>query len=75
MNALSTDTSASVDLYWIPLGAGGHSVRLNGHVSQVLHKGGGVDELVRVLRELTARCETGLDRASTPVRTHETTGE
>ena len=24
--------SASVDLYWLPLGAGGHSVRLNGKV-------------------------------------------
>jgi hypothetical protein len=23
---------ASVDLYWLPLGAGGHSVRLNGQL-------------------------------------------
>ena len=27
-----TPPSAAVDLYWIPLGAGGHSVRLNGKV-------------------------------------------
>ena len=26
------DAEASVDLYWLPLGAGGHSVRLNGRV-------------------------------------------
>jgi hypothetical protein len=25
-------TAAAVDLYWLPLGAGGHSVRLNGRV-------------------------------------------
>src|SRR5215204_569030 len=28
--------SAAVDLYWIPLGAGGHSVRLNGKVYETL---------------------------------------
>ncbi len=27
-----TVTTAGVDLYWLPLGAGGHSVRLNGRV-------------------------------------------
>jgi hypothetical protein len=27
-----TSTSGSVDLYWLPLGAGGHSVRINGLV-------------------------------------------
>ena len=26
------DAEASVDLYWLPLGAGGHSVRLNGRI-------------------------------------------
>src|SRR5205814_6171686 len=26
------ESVASVDLYWLPLGAGGHSVRLNGRV-------------------------------------------
>jgi len=26
------DPLASVDLYWLPLGAGGHSVRLNGRI-------------------------------------------
>ena len=28
--------SASVDLYWLPLGAGGHSVRLNGQVFEAV---------------------------------------
>ena len=28
--------TAAVDLYWIPLGAGGHSVRLNGRVFEAL---------------------------------------
>jgi hypothetical protein len=27
-------SAAAVDLYWIPLGAGGHSVRFNGKVSR-----------------------------------------
>jgi hypothetical protein len=31
----STSATASVDLYWLPLGAGGHSVRLNGKVFEV----------------------------------------
>jgi hypothetical protein len=29
-------TDASIDLYWLPLGAGGHSVRLNGQVFEAL---------------------------------------
>jgi hypothetical protein len=29
-------TSASVDLYWLPLGAGGHSVRLNGRIFEAV---------------------------------------
>jgi hypothetical protein len=29
-------TTAAVDLYWLPLGAGGHSVRLNGRVYEAL---------------------------------------
>ena len=29
-------TAAAVDLYWIPLGAGGHSVRLNGRVFEAV---------------------------------------
>ena len=28
--ATTTVSRASIDLYWLPLGAGGHSVRLNG---------------------------------------------
>jgi len=31
-----TSPSAAVDLYWIPLGAGGHSVRLNGKVFEAV---------------------------------------
>jgi hypothetical protein len=27
---------AGVDLYWLPLGAGGHSVRLNGRVFEAI---------------------------------------
>jgi hypothetical protein len=30
---------ASIDLYWLPLGAGGHSVRLNGRVYEALAAG------------------------------------
>ena len=26
------ETAAAVDLYWLPLGAGGHFVRLNGRM-------------------------------------------
>jgi hypothetical protein len=33
---LGTTTPAAVDLYWIPLGAGGHCVRLNGIVYEAL---------------------------------------
>jgi hypothetical protein len=29
-------TSGSVDLYWLPLGAGGHSVRLNGEIFEAV---------------------------------------
>jgi hypothetical protein len=30
------DTAAAVDLYWLPVGAGGHSVRLNGRIFETL---------------------------------------
>ncbi|MEA2424296.1 MAG: hypothetical protein QOH13_706 [Thermoleophilaceae bacterium] len=33
---METAHSASVDLYWIPLGAGGHSVRFNGRVFEAM---------------------------------------
>jgi len=37
---MSTDSGApsraSIDLYWLPLGAGGHSVRLNGRVFEAV---------------------------------------
>ena len=32
----SDNVGASVDLYWLPLGAGGHSVRLNGRVFEAV---------------------------------------
>jgi hypothetical protein len=32
----ATPPEAGVDLYWLPLGAGGHSVRLNGRVYEAL---------------------------------------
>jgi hypothetical protein len=31
-----TVQGSSVDLYWLPLGAGGHSVRLNGRVFEAV---------------------------------------
>jgi hypothetical protein len=33
---MTDESRASVDLYWLPLGAGGHSVRLNGRVFEAL---------------------------------------
>ena len=33
---MRTPTDAALDLYWIPLGAGGHSVRFNGRVFEAL---------------------------------------
>jgi hypothetical protein len=33
---MQTAHSAAVDLYWIPLGAGGHSVRFNGRVFEAI---------------------------------------
>jgi hypothetical protein len=32
----SAPSRASIDLYWLPLGAGGHSVRLNGRVYEAV---------------------------------------
>jgi len=32
----ANEHGSGVDLYWLPLGAGGHSVRLNGHVFEAL---------------------------------------
>lgn len=34
--ALVTEDSAAIDLYWLPLGAGGHCVRFNGRVYEEL---------------------------------------
>lgn len=31
-----TDTESGIDLYWLPLGAGGHSVRLNGRIFEAI---------------------------------------
>jgi hypothetical protein len=33
---MQTSHAAAVNLYWIPLGAGGHSVRLNGRVYEAV---------------------------------------
>jgi hypothetical protein len=33
---MSEEPEASIDLYWLPLGAGGHSVRLNGRVFEAV---------------------------------------
>jgi hypothetical protein len=33
---MATATAAAVDLYWIPLGAGGHCVRFNGQVFEAI---------------------------------------
>ena len=33
---MQTSQTAAVELYWIPLGAGGHSVRFNGRVFEAL---------------------------------------
>lgn len=33
---MQTSDAAAVDLYWIPLGAGGHSVRFNGRVFEAI---------------------------------------
>jgi hypothetical protein len=30
------DTESGIDLYWLPLGAGGHSVRLNGRIFEAI---------------------------------------
>jgi hypothetical protein len=34
---MRTSHTGAVDLYWIPLGAGGHSVRFNGRVFEAIH--------------------------------------
>ncbi len=36
---MSADSESAVDLYWLPLGAGGHSVRLNGRVFEAVAAG------------------------------------
>ena len=33
---MSAEPRLGVDLYWLPLGAGGHSVRLNGRVFEAV---------------------------------------
>jgi hypothetical protein len=36
LSTMSRDQPSGVDLYWLPLGAGGHSVRLNGRVFEAV---------------------------------------
>lgn len=33
---MAGESDASIDLYWLPLGAGGHSVRLNGRIFEAM---------------------------------------
>jgi hypothetical protein len=47
MSSMQTSQAAAVDLYWIPLGAGGHSVRFNGKVF----------EAIEAARQHRARCD------------------
>lgn len=47
LRAVTGELTSSVDLYWLPLGAGGHSVRLNGRLF----------EAVVALREGRKRCD------------------
>jgi hypothetical protein len=46
-DAMQTSRTAAVDLYWIPLGAGGHSVRFNGRVF----------EAIEAVRQHRRRCD------------------
>ena len=36
MRGMTAESEAAVDLFWLPLGAGGHSVRLNGRVFEAV---------------------------------------
>src|SRR5215210_5613126 len=36
MPGMTAESEAGVDLFWLPLGAGGHSVRLNGRVYEAV---------------------------------------
>ena len=45
MSAMREEPEGAIDLYWLPLGAGGHSVRMNGKVFEAIaarlaHRGG-----------------------------------
>ena len=33
---MSSSPTTGIDLYWLPLGAGGHSVRLNGRIFEAV---------------------------------------
>jgi len=46
-DAMQSLRTAAVDLYWIPLGAGGHSVRFNGRVF----------EAIEAARQRRSRCD------------------
>ena len=49
---------AGVDLYWLPLGAGGHSVRLNGRVFEAV--------AARLARRAPATSTTRRSRCALP---------
>ena len=38
-NPITPPRPAGIDLYWLPLGAGGHSVRVNGKVFEAVAAG------------------------------------
>lgn len=55
-------SAAAVDLYWLPLGAGGHSVRINGLVFEAV-----VSRPV-VFGEATTGAKLDLEQATAPAR-------
>ena len=48
--------TASIDLYWLPLGAGGHSVRLNGRVFEAVGGAGSSGEIAATSTTRRSRC-------------------
>jgi len=60
-------TEASIDLYWLPLGAGGNFVRLNGRIYEALKA---YHERRRSLDLYTRRSRCMFQRAASSSRTH-----
>ncbi|HEX6229829.1 MAG TPA: hypothetical protein VFZ41_10265 [Solirubrobacterales bacterium] len=52
--------TAAVDLYWLPLGAGGHFVRLNGRIYEALgREWHGVHPAISTTPRSRSRSQTG----------------